>query len=68
MIQQGHRYTDGNREFLAMENTYPYGGQQFTNVCQIDRSLPYPLRPVERVSVRNLRPMPMAYFHGATPK
>lgn len=66
MIQQGHRYTDGNREFIAMGSAGH--GCQFANVCQIDRSLPYPLRPPERVSVRSLRPMPMAYFHGATPK
>lgn len=66
MIQQGHRYTDGNREYLAMENTDET--HIYVDVCQIDVNLPYPLRPLERISTHGLRPMPMAYFHGQVPR
>lgn len=67
MIQQGHKYDWHGQEVLAMESAPNIRGQ-LVKVCQIDRRQMYPLNASISVMVDRLKPLPMVYFHGQTPK
>lgn len=60
--KQGHRYEWSGAEVLAMENG------QFPVIQRITRTAVWPLSYVGRVDAKSLKPLPMAYFHGETPK
>ena len=61
--QQGHRYALGGYDVLALES-----GHGCLKVAVIDHDQPYPLRAPQWVHASQLTPLPMRYFHGATPK
>lgn len=60
--KQGHRYQLVHLEVIAMENG------AFPEVQVLDYSQPWPLRYLGRVNAEALTPLPMAYYHGETPK
>lgn len=60
--KQGHRYQLAHIEVIAM------GNGAFPEVQVLDYSQPWPLRYLGRVNAEALTPLPMAYYHGETPK
>lgn len=60
--KQGHRYQLGDLQVLAMESGV------VVSVREIDPGEPYPLGKSIVVKASWLRPLPMAYFCGETPK
>ena len=60
--KQGHRYLFGRTEVMAMENG------PFPVVHRITPGDLWPLSYIGRVNAESLKPLPMAYFHGETPK
>lgn len=60
--QQGHRYLLGERSVMAMESGH------VVIVRPILDEEPYPLGPPMTVKASWLRPEPMKYFAGETPK
>lgn len=60
--KQGHRYQWGRIEVMAMENG------AFPVVHKITPGALWPLSYIGRVDAQSLKPLPMAYFHGETPK
>ena len=60
--QQGHRYKYGTKCVMAMESGV------VVEVREIDQSDVCPLGMRFTVKASWLRPSPMAYFHGETPK
>jgi hypothetical protein len=61
--QQGHRYRLHGREVLALS-----GGSEMVKVAHINTKDPWPLGSPFKVLADRLRPLPMRYFHGETPK
>ena len=60
--KQGHRYQWNGTEVMAMENG------AFPVVHKITPGALWPLTYIGRVNAAVLKPLPMAYFHGETPK
>ncbi len=60
---QGHRMEFKGREFLVMEP-----GEFCSRCSEIDRTLPYPLRPAEYLPNVQLKALPMVYFHHQVPQ
>ena len=60
--KQGHRYRHEDDEVLALES-----GDDLVRVALINHMEPYPLGAARYVAAADLVPMPMRYFHGATP-
>jgi hypothetical protein len=60
---QGHVYMLGRRKVMAMDSGL------FPQLQAFHPDRPWwPLYPIGRVSARALRPLPMVYFHGETPR
>ncbi len=60
---QGHRMEYRGREFLVLEP-----GNFASRCAEIDRTLPYPLRPGEYLPNAQLKPLPMVYFKHQVPQ
>lgn len=61
-IQQGHRYSMGQHDVIAMES-----GHAAIRVSVIDHDLLYPLRAPQWTHASQLKPMPMRYLGGHLP-
>ena len=62
IAKQGHRYRYGDKDVLAMQSGL------VVTVREIDQTQAYPLGSEITVKASWLAPLPMAYFHGETPK
>lgn len=61
IAQQGHKYALGEQEVIALQTGYVVSVRPI-----IDE--PYPLGSKITVKASWLKPLPMKYFHGQTPK
>lgn len=61
-MQQGHLYQHGANQVLALESG-PKG-----KVMRVLKDAPWCLQGSYQTQAKWLTPLPMRYFHGATPK
>lgn len=61
MTRQGHRYSMGPIEVLALES-----GSGMVLVAKIDETHFWPLSTPFKTEAVGLKPLPMRYFHGET--
>lgn len=59
--QQGHRYSLGNRDVIAMQSGV------VVEVRELNKAEAYPLGKSITVKASWLVPQPMRYFHGEVP-